>query len=253
MTTIGFFGDSFCSDRKDPSNSVKTYIETVCELLNVTCTHSGHGGSSVWDLYLKQFLPKLKTNSLPDICVMVWTEPYRLYHHSVRNMTYSTVEQNQNKTALWRAAYQYYQLLMDHDKTLWEYRMLMDYFDRRIAQQCPKTKFIHMWSFGYSDNWSDETFRNNNVEYLHDWRMGVEIQPAMATVALQGGVTMQQMGGQCANHLVDQDKHNIVARAIVDAVTNYRWGRKIDMLPGLPEMGGILAEHARMGSADQKK
>ena len=243
MTTIGFFGDSFCSDYLDPDRGCETYIKQVCDQLDAKCNNLGHGGSSVWDLYLNQFLPRLRNRSLPDVCVMVWTEPYRLYHNRVRDINYNSAEERQHKGKIWHAARQYYLHLMDSDKMLWEYRMLMDYFDRRIAIQCPKTKFIHMWSFGYTEHWSDETFRNNNVEYLHDWRMGVEIRPAMATVALQGGVTMQQMGEQCANHLVDQDKHNIVAAAIVDAVTNYRWARKIDMLPGLPEMG----------PADQKK
>lgn len=253
MKTIGFFGDSFCSDRTDATGTVKTYIETVCEELAAECQHTGHGGSSVWDLYLKQFLPRLRNRSLPDVCVMIWTEPYRLYHNRIRDINYNSAEERQHKGKIWQAARQHYLHLLDSEKMLCEYRMLMDYFDRRIAIQCPKTKFVHMWSFGYTEHWSDDTFRKGAVEYLHDWRMGVEIQPAMVSVALQGGVTMKQIGGPCANHLVDQAKHDQVAAAIVDAVTDYRWGRKIDMLPLQPEMGGILADTARMGPADQKK
>lgn len=226
IKTVGFFGDSFVSDYTVEGTT--TWLQQVTQHCGAECTALGHGGSSVWDLYLRQFLPRFQQRTLPTVCVMVWTEAHRLYHPTQRNMTYSTVEQNRNRSALWRAADMYYTHLLDDHKALWEYRMLLDYFDRRIAPLCVNTKFVHMLSFGHTDQWSDTQFRFNRVQYLHNWQTGVEIRPSLMCAALQRADSLQHTE-KFPGHLVDQHSHDTVARSVIEAIDQYVPSAKFSM------------------------
>ena len=77
MKTIGFFGDSFCAGREPES-----WCVLLADRLNAQITHWGEPGRSIWSIFFK-FNQLNKANRLPDICVLCYTEPYRLYHTSL--------------------------------------------------------------------------------------------------------------------------------------------------------------------------
>ena len=74
MTSIGYFGDSFCESRDKDS-----WCVLLAEKLDAEIVHWGRGGASVWSTFMAYENVK-KSNSIPDISVFCWTEPYRLYH-----------------------------------------------------------------------------------------------------------------------------------------------------------------------------
>jgi len=86
---IGFFGDSFCEEMNNPHNlyhGYDTYLTVIKNHYKAEIIHLGHGGSSYWDCILKQF-PSV---DIPDICIFTWTDYHRIYHPTVRNLTYGT-------------------------------------------------------------------------------------------------------------------------------------------------------------------
>ena len=77
MKTIGYFGDSFCAGREPES-----WCVLLADSLNAKITHWGEPGKSIWTTFFK-FNQLNKLNRLPDVCVLCYTEPYRLYHPSL--------------------------------------------------------------------------------------------------------------------------------------------------------------------------
>ena len=70
MKTIGFFGDSYCSELKAEQGNKSfgtdwdTYIEIIRDRLNLEVVHLGQKGSSVWDLFLLQWKTFKENKSL---------------------------------------------------------------------------------------------------------------------------------------------------------------------------------------------
>ena len=94
--TIGFYGDSFCCETSNPHSIAKgydTYIEKLKTHHDAKITNLGYGGSSVWDVILKQF----DENDVPDICIFCWTDYNRLYDAKLRNLTKGSIENKQWK------------------------------------------------------------------------------------------------------------------------------------------------------------
>lgn len=218
--TIGFFGGSYCSDKSNEfstKHNFKTYIERLEEHYNFDTVHLGVPGSSIWDVWLLQFLPLIDTNNLPDICVFIWTDYYRLFHPVVRNIGPATISAFRSDDyrikTLWKAASQYYQHLTFEDQKIIEYKSALYYFDNVILKSIPSTtKVIHLWGFG-------DDITNTNT-YLHDWKTGVEIRPDLIKVSLLSG-TMQDCLFDHANHLNDSFKNDVVFEWIKDAIDNY--------------------------------
>ena len=98
MTTIGFFGDSFCNretNEHSMSHDYETYIRQVKNYYNADIVNLGFGGSSIWDLYLNQLKPFIEQP--PDITVCVWTNAGRLYHRECRSLHHSAVLEGHSK------------------------------------------------------------------------------------------------------------------------------------------------------------
>ena len=101
MTTIGFFGDSFCaevSNQHSESNGYKTYIEKLISHYNADLVNLGVPGCSVWDTTLIQFKPFEKNP--PDICIFSWTGGGGLFHRTQRDLHFPRIILNENSILL---------------------------------------------------------------------------------------------------------------------------------------------------------
>jgi hypothetical protein len=238
MTSIGFFGDSFCSELQYEFGDTKgnTYLKLVADAIGGGVVHLGRPGSSVWDTILLQFnaIKKAKTVNMPDICVFVWTDPARVYHPKIRDITASTaIHQSEVKSqnqALWKAAKDYYSQLMDMEKVDLEYRSLLYYVDNVLLKSLPgTTKIIHMWSFGYPSHLVSDAFSPNKIEYPHTWEHGVEIRPALVTLSDDHNRKWQHTNQEeRANHFNGAEKNELIANWILTAIENYRDGLLLD-------------------------
>ena len=221
--TIGFFGDSFCattSSLHSLMNGYTTYINKLVNHYGVDIVNLGHGGSSVWDVVLTQLQPLIDANSIPDICVFVWTDPSRLYHKSVRNINCVSSEGTHLlDRSVWRAAKQYYRQLHDYEQTKLAYTSLLQYVDNNILSALPTTtKVVHLWSFGNPASWDNIGFLSNNITYPHTWKHGVEIRPALASISLSDRSFEVLAHDKSANHLEGNTKNDIVFEWIRNAI-----------------------------------
>jgi hypothetical protein len=139
MTTIGFFGDSFCAGREPES-----WCVLLAEKLNARIVHWGEPGRSIWTTIMK-FNKLQQQNRLPDICVFCWTEPYRLYHPnlvlSANTEPIKGVDPN-----VYRALDDYWKYLHSYDKDELAYEYALKWFDQNVLSNVDK-KIIQMWSF----------------------------------------------------------------------------------------------------------
>jgi hypothetical protein len=230
MTTIGFFGDSFCADKNDEVLGLETYIEKLSKHYNADIVNLGHGGSSVWDLFLYQFNPKLRNNKVPDICVFVWTEHLRLFHRKVRNINHGSTfhEKHETNLGLWNAAKNFYNHLLDDEKHLYEYKNLLYYLDHEIFSKLEDKKIIHLWSFGEPLEWSEKGFTPNNINYHYRWKNGVEIRPPLICTSLSGIRYEEFVTKDCSNHFDTQEKNDFVFNLIKFSIDNYKKGMLIN-------------------------
>jgi len=211
-TTIGFFGDSFCSDISNDhsiNNNYSTYLTKVSNHFNATITNTGVGGSSVWDLILIQFKQQLE-KGLPDICVFVWTDMQRLFDRKYRNINFRTSEYT--STPEHDAAKQYFYHLYDDEKHRLEYMSLLYYFDTVILPNHPNSKFVHLWSFG-----EELDLRTNKRGYLYSWKSGIEIKPALELFSIDDGEELPSLDSR-ANHIAGEEKNQQVANKIISAI-----------------------------------
>jgi hypothetical protein len=239
MTTLGFFGDSFCAARTSEHSLAKgyqTYIDIVADKLAADIVHLGYPGTSVWDLVLKQLNPLIETNTLPDVLVFCWTNPPRIYHPTVRGMNIQNISVARpplEEQPYWAAADQYFKCLLDFDKNELEYRALMYYVDTVILPQIPEDrKIIHLWSFGYPSGrpwqglWSE--WRPSNLEYHYAWTRGVEIRPSLMSLSVIGRSLETNANDPEPNHLGTELKNQLVAGWITEALESYSDGLLID-------------------------
>lgn len=158
--TIGFYGDSFCCETSNPHSIAKgydTYIEKLRTHHDAKITNLGYGGSSVWDVILKQF----DESDVPDISIFCWTDYNRLYDAKLRNITKGSIENKQWKDYSFKdlffrkkinAAAEYFKYLHDYEKAGVEQKAALQYFDLNVLSKV-KSKIIHMWSFKKTYNW----------------------------------------------------------------------------------------------------
>lgn len=159
---IGFYGDSFCCEISNPHSILKsysTYIKKLQTYYSAEIINLGIGGSSVWDVILQQF----DTNDVPDICIFCWTDPNRLYHKKIRNITLGSIENKKLKDLTFSdllhyktiaAAKEYFKHIHDFEKTQIEYLAALQYFDINVLTNI-KSKIIHLWSFESAYQWKN--------------------------------------------------------------------------------------------------
>jgi hypothetical protein len=94
--TIGFFGDSFCSEIRNHHSiwyNYDTYMKKLADHYDATVVNVGHGGCSIWDTLLLQLNPLIEKNEVPDICVFVWTIPGRLFNRKIRRLNSTDINE----------------------------------------------------------------------------------------------------------------------------------------------------------------
>ena len=200
---IGFFGDSFCEEMNNPHNLVKgynTYLTKIKQHYDADIVHLGHGGSSYWDVLLKQF-PSIQT---PEVCVFMWTDCHRVYHPTVRNLTYGTTVglklkdiklSNIINYSTVEAAKRYFKFLYDDAKAKEEMISAVYRFDREVLSKLSNTKIVHAWCF---DN-------------IYQWQTGTVLPIVLSDLA-QGGSFI------APNHLDGDERNSKLADIIIDAI-----------------------------------
>lgn len=224
MTTVGFFGDSFCSALE--SSQYQTYTSKVAHHYNAEVVNLGHGGSSIADVLLVQLDPFIKSNQFPDICVFVWTGYGRLYNKQVRNINSYTAEKSL-EPGIWNASKEYFKYLYDPELDDIQYVALLQYIDVILSKIPNTTKIIHMWAFGKPADKRKPYFRKDNITYPYRWTTGVEIRPALIYVSLLGNKEDVFFNDQRQNHIESEGKNRAVFEWIKLAVENYEDGKII--------------------------
>lgn len=211
---IGFFGDSFCENNPEGPlfgliKNFDSWVDIVTKHYKAKCTHVGQGGSSHWDVILKQF-PK----DIPDVCVFTWTHPSRLYHSKVRNIFYGNAIKYTKSLKftpsysfglhknIWKSAEMYFNYLYDEEKHNAEYKSSLFWFDHQLSKH--DKKFIHLWSFNPLEDFT--------------WTSGVDVRPAI----------MQRFDCKpedpAPNHMPHKEDHEYLADKLIYIIDNYKAG-----------------------------
>ena len=222
--TIGFFGDSYCCQKYGRLlffEKYKTYIKKLEDYYSAKIVSLGRGTTGVQDLLLNQLTPYIEKNSYPDICIFTWTNPGRLFHRTVRNITHTVVDSKATDD-LHTAARMYYKHIYDRELIELEYVALMQYIDLNILSKFPKTtKIIHLWSFGKFEAWDDESFKPENLKYHYRWTTGVEIRPALVCVSLLDANLSKLHSDRRPNHIAGEVKNSLVFDNIKSAIDEF--------------------------------
>lgn len=217
MTTIGFFGGSFCAELENDhsiSHGYETYIKKLSRHYSAEILNLGKGGAGDWDCFILQFQETIK-KQVPDICIFAWTESYRLFHRKHRNLNLISIENSNLKNEnpeIYNASLNYFRHLIDFEKSDLERISLLYYLDNEIFSAYKNTKFIHMWSFKDS--------------VIQRWNTGVEIRPALVELSAPNTDDLPA-GDQRANHLDGEEKNELLYKTLVDAIDNYENKRLI--------------------------
>jgi hypothetical protein len=240
--TIGFFGDSYCGcygkDKRPFFNDFfkanpfyKTYLQQVTEHYNLECVNFGKGGSSIWDSILLQIKPFIDTNTIPDICVFIWTSKDRVFN---RNRYFSNLSgairwlevynESSDEITLKKAeaVKMYYEYIYDKECACFQYETALYYFDNVILSQFPSTtKIIHMWSFG------DGVKNDGKDLYPMRWKNGLEINPFLHKISTKDALKIEDI--MCApNHFSLQKSNDTVYSWLVKAIDEYESGKLLD-------------------------
>ena len=131
--TINFCGDSFCADKSQYSWTVK-----LAEMLDYKILGLGTAGTS-HETAIKQF------DSKADVTVFCWTESTRIYFNNL-SLSRSNVAKNKDTSAVYNAAHQWFEHLLDVDYQ--RERQIRDlyWFDRTKLTQY-KGLAIHLWCY----------------------------------------------------------------------------------------------------------
>jgi hypothetical protein len=223
--TIGFFGDSFCADSTNLhslTNSYKTYIKKLEKHFNIKTVNLGHGGSSVWDSILLQLKPFIDSDTVPDICVFIWTHRGRLFNRKIRRLNSTDVRVKSFgpfKQSIANAAKEFYIHLYDEEKEQLEYLAILRYVDQVILPSLPSTtKIIHLWSTGNLKEWQGEGFYPSNISYTYDWIHGTEIRPSLISLSLYDNDVSILSSDRRANHLDGDFKNELLFNWIRTAI-----------------------------------
>ena len=100
MQTIGFFGDSFCT-----SKDAQSWCVILAEKLNAEIINYGEEGKSIWTTFFN-YNKRIRQNTVPDISIFCWTEPYRLYHPDLV-LSANTVPKEESDPKIYQALEDY--------------------------------------------------------------------------------------------------------------------------------------------------
>jgi len=140
MTTIGFFGDSFCA-----SNQPESWCNILQQRLGCERPrYFGEPGRSIWSTIFK-INSLIKKNAMPDILVICWTEPYRLYHPDLI-LSANTKPSEGVDPAIYQALEDYWKHLHNYDKDELAYEYAVRWFDQEVLSKV-NSQIIQMWSF----------------------------------------------------------------------------------------------------------
>jgi len=238
IRTIGFFGDSFCTEEYNPHSvwfKYETYIKQITKHYNAKIVNLGHGGSSIWDTILIQLKPFMDKKEFPDLCFFVWTSSGRLFNREVRRINYSDSLTPKLHTynifnyKIWGAAKQYYMYLHDHEQSELAHNAMLYYIDNVILPTFPKTtKIIHTWTSANPSDWSIEGLRPKKINYSHKWKHGVEIRPPLISLSLADKDISDLQTDMRPNHLDGIEKNLMLSTWIRYAIENYEDGKCID-------------------------
>ena len=128
MSTIAYYGDSFCASDKEDS-----WCVILADLLSSKIQRLGVGGSSIWHTFL-DFDKDQKANNLADYIVFCWTDSNRLYHPTLP-LTVNNKPIPGTDTNIWKAADSYYKYLSFEDKDDIAYKYALQFFDQNVLQK----------------------------------------------------------------------------------------------------------------------
>ena len=208
MKTIGFFGDSFCAGREPNS-----WCVLLANRLNAQITHWGEPGRSVWSTFFK-FNQLNKTNKLPDICILCYTEPYRLYHPStILSANTEPVEGVDPK--IYEALEQYWIHLHNYDKDELAYEYAVKWFDHDVLSKIKNKTIVQMWSF--------RPFETAGKDAGIKLNSGIFIDESLYASSLTqntpaGGVTMP-WGAGIINHM-NEEQNKLWADKVYTIIKN---------------------------------
>ena len=92
-----------------------------------------------------EFENALSKNSLPDVMVFCWTEPYRLYHQKLPIAKGAVPIPGEDEN-IYKAADMYYVHLQDYRKDELAYSYALQWFDQHVLTKARDKKIIQMWS-----------------------------------------------------------------------------------------------------------
>ena len=139
MQTIGFFGDSFCT-----SKDAQSWCVLLAEKLNAEIINYGEEGKSIWTTFFN-YNKRIKQNTVPDISIFCWTEPYRLYHPDLV-LSANTIPKEESDPKIYQALEDYWKYLHNYDKDELAYEYAIKHFDQNILSKIYK-QIVQMWSF----------------------------------------------------------------------------------------------------------
>ncbi len=140
MKTIGFFGDSFCAGKEPES-----WCTILADKLGAKIIHMGEPGRSIWTTFFK-FNKLHKENRLPDICVLCYTEPYRLYHPDLI-LSANTQPVPGVDPKVYEALEQYFIHLHSYDRDELAYEYALKWFDHDVLSKIKNKMIVQTWSF----------------------------------------------------------------------------------------------------------
>ena len=82
---------------------------------------------------------------MPDISVICWTEPYRLYHPDLI-LSANTEPLDGVNPAIYQALEEYWKYLHNYDKDELAYEYALRWFDQEVLSKV-NSQIIQMWSF----------------------------------------------------------------------------------------------------------
>ena len=139
MSTIGFFGDSFCA-----SNQLDSWCNILQQKLKCDrIRHFGEPGRSIWSVFFK-FNKLIKENKVPDYSIFCWTEPYRLYHPSLI-LSANTEPLEGVDRNIYKSLDDYWKYLHSYDKDELAYEYAIKYYDQNVLSKLKNTKIIHTY------------------------------------------------------------------------------------------------------------
>ena len=141
MKTIGFFGDSFCA-----SNQPESWCNILQQKLGAQRIRwFGEPGRSIWSVFFR-FNELIAQDTVPDISIFCWTEPYRLYHQNLV-LSANTIPKEGVDPNVYKALDNYWKYLHSYEKDELAYEYALKYYDQNVLSKLKDKIIVQMWSF----------------------------------------------------------------------------------------------------------